>query len=271
MKFSISNIAWDPKDDSRVAECMNAFGVSGVEIAPTKVWDRPLEAGSSSIRQYREFWESRDIQITSMQALLFGKPELTLFENESVRRATVEYLKGIIGLAGQLGAGILVFGSPKNRLVGELPEDKVLEIAVAFFREIAAISELHGVVFCIEPNPVAYGCDFITDSVQGLELVQAVDHLGFGLHLDAAGMVMSNEDICDALDAVASGLYHFHISEPNLAPIGAGSVDHSLFSAALKKMNYTQWRSIEMRPPGGGDDNAEAVCQAMERAVTLYS
>ncbi len=270
MKFTISNIAWDPRDDARIADSMRACGVTGVEIAPTKLWQDPLDVDESAVREYRDFWETRGITITSMQALLFGRPDLTIFQDGAARQATLAYLSGIIRLAGRLGAEVLVFGSPGNRRVGDLPAQQVRATAVEFFRRVGEISQDAGVIFCIEPNPVAYGCDFITDSAQGRELVKDVDHPGFGLHLDAAAMVMSEEDIPAALRATGSALCHFHISEPQLAPIGSGGVDHERIARELKKLNYRRWRSIEMRPPGA-DDNVAAVSQAMEKAVTLYS
>ena len=44
MKTAISNIAWNLPDDERVAGWMKEHGVGGVEIAPTKIWPKPLDA-----------------------------------------------------------------------------------------------------------------------------------------------------------------------------------------------------------------------------------
>ena len=79
--------------------------------------------------------------------------------------------------------------------------------------------------------------------------MRSVNHPGFGLHLDAAAMTMSGENIAEQLPISISGLSHFHISEPNLAPVGTGAVDHALISALLHDSEYKNWFSIEMRPP----------------------
>ena len=69
------------------------------------------------------------------------------------------------------------------------------EIAISFFTAIGEFATQYDCVFCIEPNPTEYGCDFVTTSEQARELVKKVNHPGFGLHLDAAAMTMSNENI----------------------------------------------------------------------------
>ena len=44
MKLSISNIAWEEKNDIAVYEFMTKYGFKGVEIAPTRwILDKPYE------------------------------------------------------------------------------------------------------------------------------------------------------------------------------------------------------------------------------------
>jgi sugar phosphate isomerase/epimerase len=270
MKLAISNIAWNPDEDEAVSRLMQQYNVTGVEIAPTKIWSKPLDASNDDIAGYTKRWLSRGIRISSMQALLFGRPDLTIFESPDKRDETLKYLEGIIRLGGQLGAEALVFGSPGNRRIGDLDRARAEEIAVEFFRSVGKTAEKHNTVFCIEPNPITYGCDFVTTSAEGRDLVAKVDQRGFGLHLDAAGMTLSQEDVEPELAKSIAGLCHFHISEPNLKPIGTGGVDHALFSRCLSTGVYDRWFSIEMRAPGGvenitGVENAFRVVRKFYR------
>lgn len=249
MKLAISNIAWHVEQDLAVAEIMRRYGAEGVEIAPTKVWPSPVTVTDQEVQDYRAFWADQGISVVAMQALLFGRPELTIFGDRAKRNETLRYLRKMIELGCKLGARVLVFGSPANRKAGDLPAADVERIAVEFFAQLGRVAHSHGLTFCIEPNPVVYGCDFITDSPAGLALVDQVDQPGFGLHLDAAGMTLSGEDIPVALDRAGSRIRHFHISEPDLAPIGSGGVDHATVAAALHTTDYDRWVSIEMRAP----------------------
>ncbi|MBI3465257.1 MAG: sugar phosphate isomerase/epimerase [Planctomycetes bacterium] len=269
MRLAVSNIAWPANADRHAANLLREQQVSGLEIAPTKVWPRPLNATAAEISAYRQEWERRGIQIVALQALLFEKPHFRVFGTPQQRQECLEYLYGVIRLAARLGAHVLVFGSPKNRAAGDLPPAVVREIAVTFFRSLGEQAQQNGVVFCIEPNPIAYGCDFVTTVSAGVELVREVDHPGFALHLDAAGMHLNGESLLDSLAIATTHCRHFHVSEPFLAPVGTGGVPHAELGSALRQAGYDRWLSIEMKCPG--DDWAEAVQRAISHTCTAYA
>ncbi|WP_224360489.1 sugar phosphate isomerase/epimerase family protein [Hyalangium versicolor] len=249
--MAASNIAWARSDEAEVAGLLRELGFEGVEIAPTAVWAQPLQVSDAEIRAYRESWERRGLPIVAMQALLFGRPDLTIFGDATKRAETFEHLAGMIRLGGKLGVGALVFGSPKNRLAGSLSPSHVEDIALPFFHGLGQLAAEHGTRLCIEPNPSVYGCDYVTTSQQGLALVRKVGSPGFCLHLDAGGMTLSGEPVDDALLEALRVSQHFHVSEANLAPIGTGSVTHEQFAAALRQAKYERWVSVEMRAPPG--------------------
>jgi D-psicose/D-tagatose/L-ribulose 3-epimerase len=247
MKISISNIAWKNEEEAEVAAFLQESGIKGVDVAYTKFWPAPTDATAEDLSRYRNFWEQHGIQIIGMQSLIFGRPDLMLFGEEPVRDQMADYLVDVFRLANALGAGPLVFGSPKNRLKGDLPESAAMDIAAGFFSKLAAAAARENVTLCLEPNPADYGCDFVRTTAPALELVKRVDHPNFRLHLDAAIMTMNGEDIDSALESAVDYLAHFHVSEPQLGVVGEGTVDHPRFAAALRRIGYKGWVSIEMR------------------------
>ena len=148
-----------------------------------------------------------------------------------------------------------------------MPADQVRESAVAFFREVGETTEALGVRLCIEPNPEEYGCDFVTRSREALELVEAVDSPGFGLHLDAAALHLSGESPGEALPPAASRLRHFHASEPWLASFAEPEVDHAAMARSLAAVGYRGWVSIEMRPT---ETALDSVAEAVRRVSRSY-
>lgn len=246
MRLAISNIAWPTGKDETVASLLHAHGVEGVELALTKVWPEPLVATAAEVHAYRALWEKKGLRIAALQALLFGKAHLALFGAESTRREMLDYLAGIIERAGWLGARALVFGSPKNRQRGEKSPSEARAIAVPFFRELGRIARRHGVWFCIEPNPSAYNCDFVTTVAEGIELVDAVDEEGFGLHLDTGGMTLTRDTPAVSITAAGERCRHFHVSEPFLVEVGAGATPHREYAEGLHARSYCGWVSIEM-------------------------
>jgi D-psicose/D-tagatose/L-ribulose 3-epimerase len=269
MKFAISNIAWRAEEDHAVADVLPRLGIEGIEIAPTRVWKDPLASTSAHVSEQRRFWENRGLPIVAMQSLLFGHPELTIFGSDEARGKTLTYLSGMVSLARDLGARVLVFGSPKNRHVGDRTAEEAQAIAVPFFRELGNRAARAGVSFCIEPNPPYYDCDFVTTSADGLALVKAVNAVGFGLHLDAAAITLVKEDPDVALDTAAGQIQHFHGSEKDLAPIGSGSVDHARFAAGLRRIQYPNWVSVEMRPLPD-KDNLPQIQKSLDVLQSIY-
>lgn len=260
MKLSISNIAWLPEDDALVADVMRRHGVDGVELAPTTRWPKPLEASEDEVRAVRAFWNERGIEVVALQALLYGRPDLVVFGDAEARARTLEYLAGIARLGSWLGARALVFGSPKNRLVGELAPERAERIAVDFFRAAGDAAQAQGVVLCIEPNPPVYGCDWVTTAAEGLAIVERVGSPGFGLHLDAAGMALAGDPPVETLERCQGALCHFHVSEPQLGPIGEageGGVDHALLGRTLARLGYGNRCSVEMRRDPAREPAAE--------------
>jgi sugar phosphate isomerase/epimerase len=250
MKLAVSNIAWPRDQDAAVADVLRELGVTGIEVAPTKVWPQPLEATDAEIDDYRRYWSDRGFEIVAAQALLFGRPELTLFESEETTRKTLDYLRGIVRLCARLGAGALVFGSPKNRRVGNGSPHKARLTAVEFFTRLGEIAEAAGTAVVMEANPPEYGADFATRAAEAVELVKAVNHPGFRLHLDTGCMTLANDPTGATFDAGFPLVRHFHVSEPNLDQPGTSAkVEHPAFAAELKRRGYSYWVSLEMREP----------------------
>src|SRR5207302_1508042 len=157
MNLAMSAIAWEPSEDEAAASVLREHGFTGVELAPTKIFPRPDSATGAEVAACRAVWSRRGLRIVAMQALLFGRPELTVF-GES-REQTLEYLSGVARLGGRLGAGALVFGSPRNRARGSMPAAEAWRAAVEFFRALGSAAAGAGTCVCIEPNPPRYGAD----------------------------------------------------------------------------------------------------------------
>lgn len=258
MNLAISNIAWADDEEPAIADLLSRLKVRKVEVAPGKIGKNPTGLGESEISAYRAFWESRDIRIVAMQSLLYGHPELTLFESQQARAKTIAYLKKIIDLGIGLGATAFVFGSPKLRRLGKLSLVDAEKVAAKFFCELGEYCDARKAVMCLEHNPPQYGCEFATTAKQAAEFVRKVDCNGFGLHLDAGGLILCNEP-ASVVEELAPLARHYHISQPNLAPLATSGNEelHAAYGKALKKAGYGHAVSIEMSLPADAKEPAE--------------
>ncbi|MGC9610778.1 MAG: sugar phosphate isomerase/epimerase [Minisyncoccia bacterium] len=266
MKLSISNLAWKNEEADSVYSTLQTLGVGGIEIAPIKTFGN-IDPGSEQISKFKADIGKYELAVIASQAYLFGRPDLQLFGSAAVQAEFIEYTKKAIALTAHLGGKIVVFGAPKNRRRLELQVDESDEIAKIFLAEIGAFSEKLGIIFCIEPNAVEYGCDYITDSGWAARLIRSVNSPGIGLHLDSACMAMSKENIPLQISRNADILKHFHVSEPFLKDFKNPSEFHDIVASALSNISYKNWVSIEML---GGEDAIRKVETAVIFAQKTY-
>ncbi|NOQ16260.1 MAG: TIM barrel protein [Methyloprofundus sp.] len=247
MKLAISNIAWEQHDDPVILSILTANGVTGIEVAPTKLWGDWNGASHKAATEYRNTMHAKGFELPAMQAILFGKPKLQLFDKSS-HTDFLEHIKLVADLANGFGSKVLVFGAPKNRKRGQTPYSAAVDIAAEFFYKAGEVCLQHDCCIGLEHNPVEYGCDFATNVLDAKELVEKVNHEGFKLHVDSAGLHMCGGDIAEMIKTVEK-FAHYHISEPMLEPIIKGEVNQKEGIDALCDINYEHWVSIEMKQP----------------------
>ncbi|MEI4272301.1 sugar phosphate isomerase/epimerase [Klenkia sp. LSe6-5] len=257
MKLAFSNLAWPAERDTAVLAELPRRGFDHLEIAPTRIWSDPLAVPEQELRAFRSQMEDHGLHVVALQSLLFGRPELQLFGDDDARAALADHLVGMARLASAVGAQRLVFGSPGNRRRGALPVEEADAVAVPFFAELGRRAEDLGVCFCIEANPTAYKCDYLTDAVASTAFVRAVDSSGVRLHLDTACMALGGDDPVERVEDGVDVLAHVHLSAPQLGPVGPGGpVDHASFAEALRGSGYDGHVSVEMLVPSGDDPEA---------------
>lgn len=262
MRLAISNIAWDVAEDASVAELLGKFGVDAVDVAPGKYFPYPASAKDEDIAKVRRWWAGHGIEITGMQALLFGTTGLNVFGESKSQEAMLEHLRAVCRIGAGLGATRLVFGSPKNRDRSGLSDAQALEQAVSFFRRLGNAAQEHGVIVCLEPNPTRYGANFMITSEETAHVVAAVGHGAIRMQLDTGALTINGESPEDVLESSAGLIGHVHASEPDLIPLGDGVTDHQLMHKALSQRLPEHLVSIEMVAT-----KEEPHLQSIERAL----
>jgi D-psicose/D-tagatose/L-ribulose 3-epimerase len=250
LNLSVSNIAWPVEVDEQAMALVRNAGIAAVEVAPTRIWPDWIGASAASAAEVARDFARRGFRVSSLQAILFGKPECQLLGSDKDRESLLDHLALCADLAVGLGAECLVFGAPKNRVLCGKSEADAFQIASEFFRTAGAYFHARSLYLCLEPNPPEYGSEFVADSVQASRLVRAVDSGGFRLHLDTGCMCLAGEDPVHAIRANADILRHFHVSEPFLGSFDHPAVAHRQVSKALEEISYSNWVTLEMRATG---------------------
>lgn len=241
MELSISNIAWDLKDDIFVYKLMEKYGYTGLEIAPTRIfsdfpYDKIKEAELWSNNLKKDF----GINVSSMQSIWFGKKE-RIFGTIEERKILVEYTKKAINFACAINCNNLVFGCPRNRIIND--GDNVNEV-ISFFGEIGDYASKNGTVIGLEAIPPIYNTNYINDTKSAIKTIESVKSDGFKLNFDLGTVIYNEELLLDIVGRVHL-INHVHISEPGLKPIEM-KTEHSRLRDILIDEGYQGYVSIEM-------------------------
>lgn len=246
MRLAISNIAWDIAEDEAVAALLRRYQVDAIDIAPGKYFPQPAKATAAEMGRVKDWWATRGVEITGMQALLFGTTGLNVFGAPESQDAMLQHLDAVCRIGAGLGATRVVFGSPKNRDRSGLSDVETLATAVSFFRRLGDIAASHGVMICLEPNPTCYGANFMTTSGETAQVVAQIAHPAIRMQFDTGALTINEEDPVTVLKGCAGLIGHIHASEPNLVPLGDGDTDHPKMVEALTLSLPNHLVTIEM-------------------------
>lgn len=266
MRLAISNIAWDTDQDETIARLLQHFSIDAIDVAPSKYFPEPSRATDETIASIRNWWRKQGIEITGMQSLLFGTTGLNVFGTSKTQDAMLQHLARVCRIGKGLGASRLVFGSPKNRDRTGLNDQETMNVAISFFRRLGDIAQSYDVVICLEPNPICYGTNFMTTSIETAQVVNQIDHPAIKMQLDTGALTVNGEDLCAVLQNYTPIIGHIHASEPDLLPLGDGVTDHANVFAVLEKFLPDHVVSIEMLATKNEPHEV-----SIERALTIAS
>ena len=246
MLKSISNIAWEQKDEEWVIDRLHEYGWNAIEVAPSRIWKDFRMVPRQQRADYRKALEERGIKICSMHSLFWGVKDVNIFGSELEQKNLIEYLKELVDLAVYLKSRVMVLGSPTVRDRNGYEYNEALEIASRVLYKPAVYACENGVKILIEPLS-RQETNFINTHSEGLELTAAVNDNGFGLHLDAKSIADEETDLEKIVYNCRGKIEHFHINDPGLAEIGTEADYHLKLGELLKKVKYDRYVSIEMR------------------------
>lgn len=248
--YSISNIAWPSDQDTEVASLLKDSVITGIEIAPSRYFGDVENVPESEFVALKNHWANLGFPITSLQSLLFNRPDLQLFESKDSSIKLADFLLKLGKKAALLDAGPLVFGSPRNRDRGNLTNDQAISFAREFFQDLCTKWSENSSYLVLEANPEIYECNFITKSSEALTFVKTVESEKFKWHLDLACTELGNESSTNLIlesDILPS---HVHLSEVNLSPLlDSNTSVYRNFLSALNSRGYEGVVTLEMRQP----------------------
>jgi D-psicose/D-tagatose/L-ribulose 3-epimerase len=170
---------------------------------------------------------------------------LTAADPETGRR-TVDVMRRLVELAAELGADVLVHGSPKQRDLVEGDEAAGRARAIERLATAAAAAEAAGVVYCMEPL-AREETNFVNTVDEAADIVAAVGSPAFRTMLDCAATARMGQDPAEVLDRHLDGglIAHVQVNDPSRRGPGEGEMRFAPVLGTLLRHGYDRWIAFE--------------------------
>jgi sugar phosphate isomerase/epimerase len=223
-------------------------GYGGVEIAPFTLADNPHLLPDTRRAEIRTAARDAGIVITSLHYLLLAPSGLSITSSDAAqRRRTVDVMRAFCDLAADLGARVLVHGSPAQRRLEPGKEADGRKYGAECFAAVADAAATAGVTYCIEPlaSPEA---NFVNTVAEAAAIARDIGNPAVKTMIDcsAAGRAEA-QSIPDLLRRwLPTGLIaHIHLNDPNRRGPGEGALAFGPILRVLQESGYPGMAAVE--------------------------
>ena len=246
MRISLCNEVVRDLDFAAQCALAAALGYDGLEVAPfTLDAEAPHLLPASRRVELRRAAADAGTAITSLHWLLVAPAGLSITDGDAATRArTLDVMERLVALAADLGAALLVHGSPGARHVAADGDARRAEDAMA---RAGAWAAQHGVTYCLEPLDAGQ-TNWCTTLAEAAAIVTRIGNPALRTMLDTCSAGNGEADSVPALIEgwMPTGLIaHIHLNDRNRRGPGQGTDRFGLVLEALRRTGYAGFAAVE--------------------------
>ena len=277
MKFALCNELFGSMELEKAAEISKKAGYDGIEFAPYTVFGSFTPADvKTGIENIKRVLKINDLAFVGFHWLLVdnrpdAKPMSLVNPDKTLRDAAQERLKLLLSASGELGGGVLVLGSPKQR--GSVPPQSISQAVDMLSDSLSALGD-HAVncnsTLLIEALDQSQ-CNVINTLEEAKALVDKISSPGISSMFDFHNCADENMSWETLIRKYAPIIKHIHINEWDGGPPGSGSSDYTPAFKAIKEIDFNGWISLEIfsQPDNAGVMAADAI-EFMKKTEELW-
>jgi sugar phosphate isomerase/epimerase len=255
MKLSVSNLGFRGLSIAEYGPILQSHQINAIEISLNEAFGS-LESAESDAEHFLSELHRYNLVVSGIQSLLYGKTELQLLRKTDWDDLE-SHLTRIIRIASSLKTSVLVLGSPKNRLKGNLTDQTSFNLLAEFLTRLIPTLQNNQVQISIEPNAAYYGADFLRNYDDVVNFCHQFGSPHVVPQIDTGCLELEDNDLNACLELKLPA--HIHLSSPGLGSI----IDNVLLPSFIKQVyesSYQGWMTIEML--GNGKQGLIAVAEA---------
>jgi sugar phosphate isomerase/epimerase len=246
MRISLCNEVVAGLPFAEQARLAAALGYDGLEVAPfTLDAEAPQLLPAARRAELRRIAAEAGAPITSLHWLLVAPAGLSITTEDAAMRArTLDVMQRLIGLAADLGATLLVHGSPKQRHVAAEGDADRAEEAMA---QAGAWAAQHGLTYCLEPLDAGQ-TNWARTVAEAIGIVARIASPGLKTMLDVSAAGNGEAEGAAALlhrHVPGGWIAHVHLNDRNRRGPGQGEDRFGPVLAALRETGYGGFCAVE--------------------------
>jgi L-ribulose-5-phosphate 3-epimerase len=224
------------------------FGFVEFELMmyPGHLWPPDTNAGQRAA--LRQLIAQRELRVVTV-----NMPNIDMNvagASVEMRRYTLDLLRQIVELAGDLDVPGVVIGPGKSNPLFPAPRERLEGFFFAALDELAPLARKVGTALWIENMPFA----FIPDIEGLMQVLHRYGNDDIGIVYDVANGHFIKEDLGAALRHCRERLRLVHLSDTNQQvyrhdPVGKGDLPFAQVPAVLKEIGYTRLPMLEIIAP----------------------
>jgi sugar phosphate isomerase/epimerase len=267
IQFAFSSNAFKRTSLEEAIGSIASCGYSGVEIMADIPHAYPPHTPPERIASVKSQLRTLRLGISNINAFtLFAIGDTYrptwIDPDPALRKQRISHTAACIDMASELGARTISL-QPGGPVVGQ-PADSALDMYAQGITELLPQAQRRGIILTVEPEPGL----LIETSQQCREFIARIDHPHLRMNADLGHFFCVGEDPAAVIESCADIIAHVHVEDiaanrvhQHLIP-GQGAMDFDSIFAALAKVGYQGWITVELYPYETTAD--EAALQAMK-------
>jgi sugar phosphate isomerase/epimerase len=263
LRHAVCNEIFQGCSFAQAAKAIRKAGYTGIEIAPFTLAADPAALAPAARRECRDVLASEGLEFAGFHWLLAAPRGLHVTTpDRTLRERSWEYLRRIVDLCSDLGGGVLVFGSPKQRSsTGGLTPAQAARNLAEGLAKIAPYAAERGASVLLEalsPDQT----DVVTTLDEAASIMREIGHPGVRMVFDTHNAVAEVEPHEVLLDRHFELVRHVHVNEMDGRQPGSGAYDFGPVLEVLDRRGYAGWVSLEIFDVAG--DAAEVAASSLQ-------
>ncbi|HUA61792.1 MAG TPA: sugar phosphate isomerase/epimerase family protein [Verrucomicrobiae bacterium] len=270
LRHAMCNEAFEGRGFAETCRAIRKVGYGGIEIAPFTLAEDPREISQDRRRELRETISSEGLAFAGLHWLMVSPKGLHLTTPDAaLRERSWGHIRSLIDLCGDLGpAGVMVLGSPKQRCAtGGLSPREATRLLADGLAAVSPQAADRGVTLLLEALPENQ-CDVVQTLEEAVGIVRDIGSPGLCTMFDVHNAIDEGEAHERLIERHFEYIRHVHVNELDGRHCGAGDYDFTPVLAALMRLRYRGWVSLEAFDFSPGAERlAEESLRHLERAT----